>query len=111
MPATSQNFQICSSVAEALKGCGKGSTVKVGGFGLSGISENIIEYVREQPDITDLKIISTEAGDDIWGLGRLYERDNISKQWASYIGRAKVMEQAYLNGKTELELIPQGTAC
>jgi 3-oxoacid CoA-transferase len=79
------------------------------GFGLSGIPENITEYVRDQPEITDLKIISTEAGDDNWGLGRLYEKDKISKQWASYIGRCKVMEQAYLNGKTELELIPQGT--
>jgi 3-oxoacid CoA-transferase len=58
-----------------------------------------------------LKVISTEAGDDSWGLGRLYEKDKISKQWASYIGRAKVMEQAYLKGKTELELIPQGTVC
>ena len=79
------------------------------GFGLSGIPENIIEYVRTRDDIMDLKVISTEAGDDNWGLGRLYEKDKISKQWASYIGRAKVMEQAYLKGKTELELIPQGT--
>jgi acyl CoA:acetate/3-ketoacid CoA transferase alpha subunit len=61
---TSQNFQICDSVADALKGCGKGSTVMVGGFGLSGIPENTIEYVREHPNITDLKIIPTEAGDD-----------------------------------------------
>jgi len=81
----------------------------VGGFGFSGIPENTIEYVRSQPHITDLKIISTEAGDDNWGLGRLYEKGKISKQWASYIGRAKVMEQAYLSGRTELELIPQGT--
>lgn len=115
-----------------MKGCGKGSTVMVGydlvsflkprsncaqklttysGFGLSGIPENIIEWVREQPEITDLKIISTEAGDNKWGLGRLYEKDKIAKQWASFIGRAKVMEQAYLTGKTELELIPQGTVC
>lgn len=84
-------------------------TSRYRGFGLSGIPENIIEYVRTRDDITDLKIISTEAGDDNWGLGRLYEKGKISKQWASYIGRAKVMEQAYLKGKTELELIPQGT--
>lgn len=79
------------------------------GFGLSGIPENIIEYVRTRDDITDLRIISTEAGDDKWGLGRLYEKDKISKQWASYIGRAHVFEKAYLSGKTEVELIPQGT--
>lgn len=52
----------------------------VGGFGLSGIPENIIEYVRTVDGITDLKIISTEAGDDKWGLGRLYEKNKIAKQ-------------------------------
>jgi hypothetical protein len=30
MPPTSQNFQICDSVADALNGCGKGATVMVG---------------------------------------------------------------------------------
>jgi len=65
--------------------------------------------VRKQPEISGLKIISTEAGEDNWGLGRLYKKDKILKQWASYIWRCKVTEQAYLTGKTELELIPQGT--
>lgn len=51
------------------------------GFGLSGIPENIIENVRTRPDIQDLKIISTETGDDNWGLGRLYEKNQITKQW------------------------------
>lgn len=81
------------------------------GFGLSGIPENIIEYVREQPEITDLKIISTEAGDDSWGLGRIIEKGKVAKQWASFIGRCKVFEQSYLTGKMEVELIPQGTVC
>lgn len=52
----------------------------ISGFGLSGIPENIIEYVRTQPGVKDLKIISTEAGDDNWGLGRLYEKHQIAKQ-------------------------------
>jgi hypothetical protein len=30
MAPTSQNFELCDSVAAALKGCGKGSTVMVG---------------------------------------------------------------------------------
>lgn len=78
--ATSRAFQICDSVEDALKDCGSGKTIMVGGFGLSGIPENIIEYVRTVDSITDLKIISTEAGDDSWGLGRLYEKNKISKQ-------------------------------
>lgn len=102
-------FQLCKSVEEALKGIGKGQTHMVGGFGLSGIPENIIEHVRTRDDISDLRIISTEAGDDGWGLGRLYEKNKIAKQWASYIGRCHSMEKAYLEGRCELELIPQGT--
>ena len=81
----------------------------VGGFGLSGIPENIIEHVREQPEIKELTIVSTEAGDDNWGLGRLIEKGKIKKQYASYIGRCNVFEHAYLSGQMELELIPQGT--
>ncbi|SMQ47188.1 unnamed protein product [Zymoseptoria tritici ST99CH_3D7] len=42
-----------------------------GGFGFSGIPETIIEYVRTRDDIDSLNMISTESGDDDWGLGRL----------------------------------------
>lgn len=78
-------FAIYDNVESALEGCKSGSTVMVGGFGLSGIPENIIEYVRGT-DITGLKIISTEAGDDDWGLARLYQKDKIAWQAASFIG-------------------------
>lgn len=81
----------------------------VGGFGLSGIPENIIEYARTAEYIKDLTVISTEVGDDSWGLGRLIEKNKITKQYACCIGRCKVMEKAYLEGTMELELIPQGT--
>ena len=106
---TRKNFEICSSVEEAMRDLKSGATIMAGGFGLSGIPETIIEYVRTQDHITDLNMISTEAGDDNWGLGRLYEKNKIARQWLSYIGRCKVMEKAYLSGKTELFLTPQGT--
>lgn len=104
-----KHFTLCESVEDALKDYKPGSTVMVGGFGLSGIPENIIEYAREADHIEDLTVISTEAGDDSWGLGRLIENNKITKQYACYIGRCKVMEKAYLSGAMELELIPQGT--
>lgn len=69
----------------------------------------MIEWTREQERITDLVFISTEAGDDNWGLGRLYEKGKIKEQSLSYIGRCSVMEKAYLGGQTKLNLIPQGT--
>ncbi|SMY20867.1 unnamed protein product [Zymoseptoria tritici ST99CH_1A5] len=78
-----------------------------GGFGFSGVPETIIEYVRTRDDIDSLNMISTESGDDDWGLGRLYAPHNkIAKQSLSYIGRCTVMEQDYLSGQTELHLIP-----
>ena len=101
-------FELCKSIDEALRDFKSGSLVCVGGFGLGGIPENIIEHVRES-DITDLHIISTEAGHDEWGLGRLIEQGKISEQWASYIGRCKVFEKAYLEGDMTVHLTPQGT--
>lgn len=83
---TRKNFEICDSIEDAMRDLKSGATMIAGGFGLSGIPETIIEWVRTQDDITDLKMISTEAGDDSWGLGRLYEKNKISRQWLSYIG-------------------------
>ena len=104
-----KEFEICESVAQAVRDCKAGSTIMVGGFGLSGIPENIIEYVGDQPEMKDYTIISTEAGEDDWGLGRLIQKGKIKKQYASYIGRCKVFEQAFLKGRMEVELTPQGS--
>lgn len=104
-----KDLEICSSVEDALRDITPGSTIMAGGFGLSGIPETMIEWTRTQPHLKDLKMISTEAGDDNWGLGRLYETGQISEQWLSYIGRAHVLEKAYLSGKVTLHLMPQGT--
>lgn len=106
---TRKDFEICSSVDEALRDLKPGATIMAGGFGLSGIPETMIEWTRDQDHISDLIFISTEAGDDSWGLGRLYEKGKIKEQSLSYIGRCHVMEKAYLSGQTKLNLIPQGS--
>jgi 3-oxoacid CoA-transferase len=106
---TQKHFTLCESVEDTLKDYKPGSAVMVGGFGLSGIPENIIEYARQAEHVKDLTVISTEAGDDSWGLGRLIEKNKITKQYTCYIVRCKVIEKAYLSGAMELELIPQGT--
>jgi acyl CoA:acetate/3-ketoacid CoA transferase alpha subunit len=104
-----KDLQICNSVDDALKDLKSGASIMAGGFGLAGIPETMIEWTRAQENIKDLYFISTEAGDDNWGLGRLYGKNKISKQSCSYIGRCHVMEKAYLSGQTELEMVPQGT--
>jgi acyl CoA:acetate/3-ketoacid CoA transferase alpha subunit len=103
-----KHFTLCEPVGDAQKDYKSGSTVMVRGFGLSDNSETIIESARTADHIEDLTAIFTEFGDNFWILGRLTEKDKITKQYACYIGRCKVVEEFYLEGTMELELIPQG---
>lgn len=65
-----KDFEICKNANEALRDIKSGATIMAGGFGLSGIPETMIEWARERDHLTDLVFISTESGDDNWGLGR-----------------------------------------
>lgn len=103
-----KDLEICDSVDHALRDLRSGVSIMAGGFGLGGIPETMIEWTRTKDNIKDLYFISTEAGDDNWGLGRLYEKGQVRKQSCSYIGRCHAMEKAYLSGNVELEMIPQG---
>ncbi len=86
----------------------EGATVMVGGFGLCGIPENLIEAVRRK-GVKNLTIVSNNAGVNEFGLGRLLETRQIKKLIGTYVGENKVLEEMALRGEIELELIPQGT--
>lgn len=85
------------------------STVLCGGFGFSGVPNTLINAVRDRPDITDLTVVSNNAGMPGKGLGQLLETGRISKMIASFIGENKVFEKMYLSGDLALELTPQGS--
>lgn len=85
-----------------------GMTLAVGGFGLCGIPATLIEIVRES-GVKDLTVVSNNLGIDGVGLGRLLERDQISRVLASYIGENKLFMKKYLGGEIDVELVPQGT--
>jgi 3-oxoacid CoA-transferase subunit A len=94
------------SAAEALKGVvADGQLMAVGGFGLCGIPEALIEALRDS-GVKDLTIASNNAG---FGLGKLLETRQIKKMIASYVGENKEFERQYLAGELELEFTPQGT--
>ena len=57
--------------SEALKGIKSGSSILVGGFGVCGVAENLIDALVSKPDIKDLTIISLTAVLDDFGVGRL----------------------------------------
>lgn len=85
-----------------------GQTIAVGGFGLCGIPEALIEALK-QTGVNDLTCISNNAGVDDFGLGKLLQTKQIKKMISSYVGENKEFERQYLNGELEVELTPQGT--
>lgn len=97
------------SADAALKGVvASGQTLAVGGFGLCGIPEALIEALKDS-GVTDLTCISNNAGVDGFGLGKLLETRQVKKMIASYVGENKEFERQYLAGELELEFTPQGT--
>ncbi len=85
-----------------------GSTIMVGGFGLCGIPENLIEALRRK-GVKDLTVISNNAGVNDFGLGRLLQSRQIKKLIGTYVGENTVLEEMALHDEIELELNPQGT--
>ena len=101
--------KIYPSATEALKGVVKdGQLLAVGGFGLCGIPEALIDALCES-GVKDLTVISNNAGVDGFGLGKLLETRQIKKMISSYVGENKEFERQYLAGELELEFTPQGT--
>ena len=85
-----------------------GQLLAVGGFGLCGIPEALIDALRDS-GAQNLTVISNNAGVDGFGLGKLLETRQIKKMIASYVGENKEFERQYLAGELELEFTPQGT--
>ena len=101
--------KIYPNAAAAIDGVIKsGQLIAVGGFGLCGIPETLIEAVMES-GVTDLTAISNNAGVDDFGLGKLLQTRQIKKMISSYVGENKEFERQYLAGELELEFTPQGT--
>lgn len=85
-----------------------GQTLAVGGFGLCGIPELLIQSLRDT-EVKDLTCISNNAGVDHFGLGLLLTTRQIKKMISSYVGENKEFERQFLSGELEVELTPQGT--
>ena len=101
--------KIYPSAAEALKGIlADGQMLAVGGFGLCGIPEALIDAVRDS-GVKNLTVISNNAGVDDFGLGKLLQTRQVKKMISSYVGENKEFERQYLAGELELEFTPQGT--
>jgi 3-oxoacid CoA-transferase subunit A len=85
-----------------------GMTILMGGFGLCGIPEKLIDAVRRK-GTKDLIIVSNNAGVDDFGIGLLLQNRQVKKMISSYVGENKLFEQLVLTGELQVELNPQGT--
>ena len=101
--------KVYPSAAAALQGIVKdGQLLAVGGFGLCGIPEALIDALRDS-GAKDLTVISNNAGVDGFGLGKLLATRQITKMISSYVGENKEFERQYLAGELKLDFTPQGT--
>ena len=85
-----------------------GMTILMGGFGVCGVPENLIEAVQRK-GTKNLTVVSNNAGVDDFGIGLLLRTKQVKKMIASYVGENKHFEQLALKGELEVELNPQGT--
>jgi 3-oxoacid CoA-transferase subunit A len=100
--------KVVASYDEALAGLADGMTVMVGGFGLCGIPEGLIQKVKEM-GTKDLTCISNNAGIDGFALGMWLENRQIKTMIGSYVGENALFEKLFISGEMEVILTPQGT--
>jgi 3-oxoacid CoA-transferase subunit A len=101
-------MKVQTSIEEAINDIHDGATILVGGFGLVGIPEKLIEGLLRK-GVKNLTIISNNCGIDDYALGTLLATRQIRKMVASYVGENREFERQFLDGELELELVPQGT--
>ena len=97
-----------ASADAAIERLRDGMTILMGGFGVCGIPENLIEALRRK-GTKDLTVASNNAGVDNFGIGLLLQTRQVRKMIASYVGENKTFEQLVLKKELDLELNPQGT--
>jgi 3-oxoacid CoA-transferase len=101
--------KVRASAGDALEGLLRdGMTIGSGGFGLSGVPENLIAAVVES-GIRDLTIVGNNAGVEDFGMGLLLKDHQVRRVVASYVGENREFERQALAGELELDLVPQGT--
>jgi len=102
--------KISPSVEAALADVRDGATVLVGGFGGSGVPEELIDALIAQ-GAKDLTIVNNNAGNGEVGIAALFKAGRIRKIICSYPRQidSHHFQEAYRAGKVELEIVPQGT--
>src|SRR5579871_2579540 len=100
--------KVVANADEAIHDIQNGAIIMVGGFGLCGIPEKLIDAIVRK-NVRNLTTISNNAGGDGFGIGLLLKNRQLRKHIGTYVGENKLLEEMVLKGEIELELNPQGT--
>ncbi|WP_030920792.1 CoA transferase subunit A [Streptomyces sp. NRRL B-24720] len=100
--------KVVATAEEALAGVMDGASLAVGGFGLSGVPDVLIQALYAT-GASALSVVSNNCGVDGGGLGILLAARRIARVTGSYVGDNKEFARQYLSGELLVELTPQGT--
>jgi len=100
--------KLLATADAALSDIPDGATVMLGGFGLCGVPETLIEALVRK-GVRSLHTISNNMGVDGYGMGLMLEAGLIASHIGSYVGENKLLEKMLIDGNIDLTLVPQGT--
>lgn len=94
----------------ALEKLTDGATILVGGFGIAGVPEILIEGVCDR-GLRGLTIVANNSGTHQTGIARLLAEGCVGKIICSFPWAVEsfVFKELYEAGKVDLEVVPQGT--
>lgn len=96
------------SIDRALSVVKDGDRVMVGGFGLRGCPDQLVDALVEKNN-KDLTVISNDLGSPGEGLGKLLTNNQIKTLIGNYYNWNTDAVEAYNSGRIDVTLIPQGS--
>ncbi len=101
--------KILTSIDEALADVTDGATIMIGGFGLAGQPQELIDGLIRR-GAKELTIVNNNAGNGEVGLALLIKSGFVKKVICSFPRQSDShhFDEAYRAGRIELEVVPQG---
>src|SRR5207237_4305315 len=100
--------KVLKSAEEAVGRIPDGASIMLGGFGLCGLPEKLLNALHAR-GTRNLTIISNNPGVDEFGIGILVRAKQVAHFIGSYVGENKEFERQAIAGEIKYTLGPQGT--